>query len=155
MKNNWKKWLLVLLILGIIAGYSAFFVRAYTDYQNSARWAKEQAQVKKSVDKKEIPSVKDSSNSPKPSTGSAYSLHNKEFGKITGQDWAEISADEKLKLVSSVLNAMRLTGLNIKANEQDLITILDSFYEDENRKSTDIVTAITYIGESQGLFSQQ
>lgn len=150
MKSSWKKWLLMLLIVGIIAGYSAFFVRVHTDYQNSARWAKEQAQAKKPVDKEEIPLVQDSN---KTSTGSVRSLQNKELGKITGQDWAEISADEKLKLVSTVLNGMRLTGSNIKADEKDLITVLDSFYAHENRKGTDIITAITYIGESQGLLS--
>lgn len=145
----------MLLILGMVAGYSAFFVRVYADYQNSARWAREQALADKPADNEEVPPTTNSNADPKASAGTAHSLKNKELGKITGQDWGKISADEKFKLVSTVLNGLKLTGSNIKADEKELVATLDSFYQDENRKSTDIITAVTCIGEKRGFLNQQ
>jgi hypothetical protein len=148
MKRNWKKWLLTLLAIGIIMGYTAFFTRAYSDYQESVRWADEQA----AADKTET-NASPNDTEPKPSSPAGSGLQNKELGKITGHDWAAISSDEKMKLVGTVLNGMRLTGKSIKASESELVPIIDSFYQDETRKNTDIVTAINYIGESQGIFN--
>lgn len=146
MKRSWKKWLLAVLVTGIIVGYTAFFTRAYSDYQDSVRWANEQALA----DKPDTDAPQNNTE-PKPSSPTVPGLKNKELGKITGQDWAAISSDEKMKLVGTVLNGMRLTGSSIKANEKEVVLIIDSFYQDENRKNTDIITAI---GESQGIFNQ-